>query len=485
MARKDRCSTGIKGLDEVLHGGLLRGRSYLARGEPGTGKTILGFHFLQQGNQEGERGLMIHLEESREELENDAASLGFSLDGIEFLDLSPSSESLVDGTGYDVFEPAEVEGAGLVEQIASAIEETRPDRVFLDPASQLYYLSPGDYQFRKRILSFKRYIQEHNATLLLASSMGFEKIDETLQYVTDGTIELYAEEMRRSVQVTKLRGSGIRAGLHDLRIGDQGIRVFPRLSPGTHRAEFRHETIPSGVQGLDEQLNGGLERGTVTIISGPTGVGKTTTGTQFVKEASQRGETSVIYLFEESEDTFLTRNRSISTPVDAMVEEGTLRLHEVEPLDWSADEFANHVKDEVENQEARVVMLDALGGYRLSLRGGKQEGVRRLHALGRYLKNMGVTPLFIDETSSILGDFRPTEMGLSYLADNIVFLRYVEIEGELRKVIGVLKKRVSDFERDLREVSITENGLVVGDRFDELQGLLGGLPRVKAPSRGS
>lgn len=422
--------------------------------------------------------MMVHFEESTRELRENALSLGFSLAGIEFLDLSPSSEALIDEAGYDVFGPSEVEGVDIIEDIATAIDEHEPDRIVLDPASQLRYLSPDAYQFRKRVLALKRHIHERDATLLMASSKGLEGIDEVLEYITDGTIELHMEAWGRSLEVSKFRGSDMAGGRHDMRIHKGGITVSPRLEPGEHERSVPKEPIPSGVLELDEQLHGGIERGTVTIISGPTGVGKTTTGTQFLEEASRRGEKAILYLFEENKDTFLTRCRAIGMSVDDLLDEGTLILEEIEPLALSGDEFAQRVRRAIEDGVS-VVMLDAINGYRLSLRGDKPDVVPRLHALGRYLRNMGVTTIFIDETRDVFGSFQPTAAGLSYLADNLVFLRYIEIEGELRKVVGVLKKRISDFQRELRELSITKEGITVGEPFKGLHGVLGGVPHIR------
>lgn len=471
-----RCSTGVPGLDEILHGGLIEGRSYLARGDPGAGKTILGYHFLHEGLERGESTLMVNLEENPEDLRRNAATLGIDLSDVTFLDLSPSAEGLLTETGYDVFEPADVEGPEVVERIVDAVEENDPDRVFLDPASQLFHLSPDAYQFRKRVLSLGRFIQQRDATLLMASSRGVENIDQTLQYVTHGTIELYMEPWGRSIAVSKLRGSSMSPGRHDLQIGDDGFEVYPQLRPGEHQADFVEETISSGVPELDQQLHGGLERGTVTIVSGPTGVGKSTMSVAFAREAAQRGEPSIVYLFEESEATLRSRSRSIGMPLDGVIDEGAMRIEEIEPLERSADEFGQRVRAAVE-EGVEVLVLDAVAGYRLSLRGPEGDANRKLHAVGRYLRNMGVTTIIIDEIREIVGGVKPTDSQLSYLADNIVFLRYIETQGELRKVVGVLKKRVSDFERTIRELKITEDGLEVGERLEGLHGVLGGIPR--------
>ncbi|HZD60103.1 MAG TPA: ATPase domain-containing protein, partial [Anaerolineae bacterium] len=262
-------------------------------------------------------------------------------------------------------------------------------------------------------------------------------------------------------------------------ISGKGMEVFPRLVPAAYGREFKAETIPSGVPEFDELLNGGVERGTVTLITGPSGVGKTTIGMLFMKEAAGRGERSVIYTFEEDVDTLVQRAESINIPVGSMMERGTLAVEQVEPLRYSPDEFAAMVRREVEEKNSRIVMIDSTAGYKLTVRG--EDLVANLHALTKYLKNMGVTVILINEIEYVTGDFRVTEIGISYLADNVIFLRYLEMFGEMRKAIGVLKKRVSNFEKTLREVDITRYGVKIGKPLSGLRGILLGTPEWVTP----
>jgi circadian clock protein KaiC len=181
-------------------------------------------------------------------------------------------------------------------------------------------------------------------------------------------------------------------------------------------------------------------------------------------------------MFEEAGGTFRTRSEAVNIPVERMVERGTLALEEVPSFEYTPDQFAAVVREEVEQRDARIVMIDGIDGYRNSIRVDEAEVLRELHALGRYLTNRGVTVLLVDTVDSVTGEFTATDSGVSYLADNIVFLRYLEINGELRKAIGVLKKRMSDFERTLREFAITPYGIKVGEPLTGLRGILHGTP---------
>lgn len=480
-----RRPTGVPGLDEVLHGGLIPERAYLVRGGPGSGKTTLGLHFLMAGVALGESALLITLESSEAQLRSDAAAQGLDLSGVAVLDLSPTREFFAQNQSYDIFSPADVERDPTTQRIIRTVEELKPARVFVDAITTLRYLAPDAFQFRKQALSFLRYLVEHGATVLMSSEPTPNVPDDDLRFMSDGILEVDVAPdhgmLRRTLSVTKLRGSDFEGGRHSMRLTGLGMRVYPRLVPASYEREFTAEVIPSGLPELDEMLGGGIERGTISIFSGPSGAGKTTLGMQFMKEAATRGERSVVYAFEEQTDTLLHRCDSIGIPVREMIEAGTLSVVQVEPLRFSPDEFALLVRREVEERGARVVMLDGISGYRLTLAG--DDLVTQLHALGRYLKNMGVTAIFINEMESITGDFRATEVGVSYLCDNLVFLRYLEMDGELRKVIGVLKKRLGDFAKTIRELEITGDGLRVGAPLVGLRGVLTGTPEWVGPRK--
>lgn len=474
----DRLGTGIPGADEVLSGGLLPARSYMLRGEAGTGKTIVGFHYLTAGVEAGESCLFVAFEEPAESVRANAATLGFDLAGVEILDLSPDADRFLDEQQYSVFAPDEVESRSVTDQIVAAVERVDPDRVFVDPITQLQYLSADDFQFRQEVAGLMSYLENREATTLFTTQPTSTRPDDDLQYICDGAITLTRGPAGRSLSVGKFRGSGFRDGDHALCIDETGITVFPKLVPGEHDREFDLGQTGSGVAGLDALLGGGLEQGTVTVVSGPTGVGKSTTGTHFLVEAAARGERAAAYLFEESEASLRHRSRSIGLPMDDLIADGTLSIEYVEPLALSSDEFAHRVRAEVEERGAEVVMIDGTAGYRLSIRGDESDLVPELHALVRYLRNVGVTVLLIEETGSVTGEFKPTREGISYLADNILFLRYLELRGEIRTAVGVLKKRLGTFEPTLRELRIGGDGLWIGEPLDDLRGVLTGTPEL-------
>ncbi|MGB7443541.1 MAG: ATPase domain-containing protein [Coleofasciculaceae cyanobacterium] len=476
----NRNKTGIIGLDELLEGGFIANRAYLIRGGPGCGKTTLGLHFLATGSSQSEPGLFITLGESAAQIQTNAEVIGLDLNHVTFLDLSPSAEFFTEVQTYDIFSPAEVEREPTTRRIIEQVEQLKPKRIFIDAMTQFRYLATDMFQYRKQVLSFIRFLIDQGATVLFTSEGSIEAPDDDLQFISDGVVHLAFSTQGRSIAITKFRGSGFQSGDHSLCLSNQGMIVYPRLKPADFHSEFVLETISSGIPELDELMHGGLQRGTVTIMSGPSGVGKTTVGLQFMKEAAGRGERSVVYTFEEEPEILLSRCESINIPARTMVERGTLSVVKVEPLQYTPDEFAGMVREAAEVKNARIVMIDSVAGYRLSLNG--EDLIPHVHALCKYLANLGVTVLLINEVAAVAGEFRATDIGITYLADNFVFLRYWErqINGvtEIRKAIGVLKKRLSDFEKTLRELEITRYGIKVGEPIRGMQGLLSASPRL-------
>jgi circadian clock protein KaiC len=471
-----RIQVGIAGLDEVLGGGLIPQRAYLLLGGPGTGKTTLGMHFLAKGADLNERCLFINLGEAENQLKANASGIAINLDAVHFLDLRPTPDHFRDMQTYDIFHAAEVEREPITTQIVSTIEALRPQRVFLDTVTHFRYLAPDDFQFRKQMHSFLRFLVEQGATVMFTSEETREREDDDLQYMCDSMFYLENNTSlgERTISIVKYRGSKFLEGRHSMKLTATGMKVFPKLQVGLDYGELVMESLSSGIPELDHLLHGGLERRTISIITGPTGVGKTSLGMQFMKAAAERGERSVIYVFEEWTETVINRSEAINTPVRSMLEKQSLAIIQVDPLQYSPDEFALLVRQDIEEKKTSIVMIDSIAGYRLALKGS--DLVSHLHALSKYLQGMGVTVLLINEINEITGDFKATDVGISYMCDNLLFLRYIEFQGEIHRVMGVLKKRLSGFEETLREFEITPNGIKVGDPLTNLRGLLTGQP---------
>ncbi|MFC7072545.1 gas vesicle protein GvpD [Halovenus rubra] len=469
-----RVSTGSEGLDEVLAGGLINNRNVLVRGPPGAGKTIFGLYFLSAGVKAGEASLYVNMGEPQTYVEETAETFGLEAEEISFHNLSPTEEEFTEDSSYSLFESAEVEQPEFVAHLRETIADVNPDRVLLDPITEFRYLTSDERQFRTGILGLLDHLKDVDATVMLTSQASGAITDDDLQFLVDAVISLEVDEGSRAVTVSKFRGSSFRRGKHFYGISKDGLTVWPTLVPGKQTREVPAGTLSSGVSELDELLYGGIEQGTVTILSGPTGVGKTTTGLQFLTQAALGNKKGVLFQFEESQRTLQKRADAIGIPLQTALEDGQLSVVEIDPNEFTVGEFEHMVRETV-SDGTEVVMIDGTQGFQQNLR-GIEDPTSALLRVGRFLRAVGVSTFLINEVHNITGDFQATEERTSNLADNIVFLRHVEYGGEMRKVIGTLKMRTSDFERSLRELEITKDGIQVGDPLPQLRGILTGTP---------
>lgn len=470
---QQRIQTGVPNATDVLHGGLLPESATLVRGTPGAGKTIFGLHFLTAADQPT---LYINLGEPTHYLESTAEQFDLDISHVEFLDLSPSGAEFHGDQSYDLFEPDEVETDPLVEQIREAVTEVDPSRVLIDPVTELRHLAPNDRQFRTQVLSLLDFLKSQGSTVVLTSQAAESVPDDDLQFLVDTVISLAADDDHRTLTVPKFRGSGSRRGPHTVTITEEGMCLWPTLDPTDHYREGTISIQSTGLDELDALLGGGFTTGTISFLSGPTGVGKTTTSLQFITEAAANGKQSVIYSFEESRRTILTRSAAIGIPLEELIAAGSVEIREIGTDEMTIDEFTHDIRSEVEQEGTDIVIIDGFTGYERAFSGVEKGADHYLIKIGQYLRNMNVTGIITNEVHQITGNFRATEQNISHLADDIIIFRHVEYKGELQKVIGVLKKRTNSFERTLRTLEITEVGISVGEPLSDLRGILTGTP---------
>ena len=276
-----RVATGVPGLDAILGGGLTRDRIYLIEGTPGSGKTTLALQFLLKGRELGESGLYITLSETETELRAAAASHGWSLDGLSLFELV-SEEGLDPDSEQSVLHPSDVELGETTRGVMRQVEETKPLRVVFDSLSEMRLLAQNPLRHRRQILALKHFFATRNCTVLLLDDMTAEDGDLQLHSIAHGVISLQRTPQeygaqRRRLEVVKMRGVKYRGGFHDFELDTGGVTVFERLVAAHHHADFTQEIVSTGTPRLDALVGGGLSRGTNTLISGPSGVGKTTT----------------------------------------------------------------------------------------------------------------------------------------------------------------------------------------------------------------
>jgi circadian clock protein KaiC len=471
-------STGVAGLDDVLLGGLPRGRLYLVEGDPGSGKTTLGLQFLLQGAQRGEACLFVTLSESEQELRESAASHGWTLDSVRFVDAIPSEESLSTDASYRMYHPSEVELGETVKAVMAEAERIKPKRVVIDSVSELRLLAANPLRYRRQILALKRFFSRNRCTVLFTDDQIGAEQDVHLHSLAHGviTLERVIPEygtMRRRLQVGKMRGLAFREGYHDFVIRRGGVRVFPRLVAAEYREPQTRTTLESGLSALDALLGGGLARGTSTLVLGAAGTGKSTLATQFARAAAARGERTSLFIFDEAVATFLERSAGLGLEVEPLMEAGQMLVRQVDPAELSPGEFAHEVRESVE-RGSRVVVIDSLNGY-LNAMPSEQFLTLHLHELLSYLGQRGVTTVLVMTQHGIVANDAISPVDASYLADTVMLLRYFEAAGEVRQAISVIKKRTGRHERTIRELRF-DKGLVVGEPLRNFQGVLSGTP---------
>jgi circadian clock protein KaiC len=473
-------ATGVAGLDDILGGGLTPNRLYLVEGNPGSGKTTLALQYLLEGARRGERGLYVTLSETGKELRGVARSHGWSLDGLALCELIPSEESLLPDAQPRMFHPSEVELSETTQAVLAEVERTQPGRVVFDSLSEMRLLAQNPLRYRRQILALKQFFAGRRCTVLLLDDLTSEATDLQLQSLAHGVVSLehLAPEFgseRRRLRVVKMRGVAFRGGYHDFVIQRGGLAIFPRLVAAEHHEPFTRGQAESGVPALDALVGGGLDRGTSTLLMGPAGSGKSTIATQYAVAAAARGERAVIFTFDESAATLLARSAGLGMDLAAHVEAGRVRLQQVDPAELSPGEFAHRVREAVEQDRARMVVIDSLNGY-LNAMPEERFLTIQLHELLTYLGQHGVVTLLIVAQHGLLGAGMQTPVDASYLADAVILLRYFEARGRLRRAVSVVKKRSGAHEETLRELRMGAGGLSVGEPLEEFQGILTGTP---------
>lgn len=474
-----RVSTGVEGLDAILGGGLPPRHLYLLEGTPGTGKTTLALQFLLAGAANGQRGVYVTLSESRHELNEVAASHGWSLDNIEIIELSADAEGAADEM-YTVFHPAELELQETMSAVLEAIDRSKPSLVVLDSLSEMRLLARDPLRFRRQILALKHFFGGRASTVLLLDDKSGAEGDLQLHSLAHGVIVLehvaleYGAERRR-LQVTKLRGLRFWGGYHDFRIRTGGIVVYPRLGPGKSEREPEARMLASGSAPLDRLLGGGLQEGSSLLIMGPAGTGKSVLCTQYACAATERGERVRFYLFDERLNSFLLRNNSLGIDLDEATRDRRLCLRQIEPTEMSPGEFANDVARAIEEDDVRMIVIDSINGYMKSMPEERLLSIQ-VHELLSFLSNRRVTCIMTLVQQGVFGNPVEEAAEISYLADSVLLLRYFEVLGSVRQALSVVKKRSGSHERTIRECRVTKGGLSVGEPLTEFQGVLTGVP---------
>lgn len=472
--QQERVPTGIPGLDTVLNGGLIKGNAYMVMGMPGAGKTILAnqacFHHVAQGG----RVLYVTL------LAEAHARLMANLRGFTFFDPSRIPDAVTYLSAYSALEEGGLDG--LLDVIRREMKTQRASLLVLDGlvAAQEAAHSPRD--LKKFIHGLQLVSGLVGCTTLLLTTSNSDRLNAEHTMV-DGLLVLFDRVFGvravRELCVRKFRGSFHLRGRHSFEIVNDGIVVYPRLEsilqqdPPPPPASL-HQRQPFGIAKLDDMLEGGLVPGASTLLLGTPGSGKTLLGLHFLAEGARRGEKSHYFAFYDSPERVLAQARGVGLELEPLLERGTLELSYRPPTETLLDKLGAQLLSLIRERGVRRIFVDGYDALRkVSFR--RTRAPRFLSALVNECRQRGVTLLCSVETRTAFGPEVTFPMrGVSMLAENIFFLRTVELSSELRRVIALLKIRQSGYEPTLRELVISKRGMKVG-RVVSGQQLLTGL----------
>ena len=475
----DRISTGSSGLDDILCGGLDADRMYLYEGRPGTGKTTLALQFLLEGARHGERALYISLSETERELRLVAERHGWSLDGIDIFELVPPETTLDPGRELTVLHPAEVELSETTKLILDKVVELNAARVVIDSLSELRLLAQSSLRYRRQVLALKHFFGARRCTVVLLDDMTSNDNDLQLHSISHGVVLLeqlaieYGAERRR-LRVVKMRGINFRGGFHDFTIQRGGLAIYPRLIAAEHHAAFDGDFTPSGNAELDKLLGGGLERGTNALLIGAAGVGKSSVALTYAIAAAERGEHTVFFAFDEGAGTLQARAKTLGLALKPHIDSGMIRFQQIDPAEMSPGQFAAGVRRSVEQDGARVVIIDSLNGYLNAMPDGRFL-ILQMHELLSYLGQQGVLTILVLAQHGLVGPM-DTPLDISYLSDAVIMLRYFEYAGTVRRALSVVKKRSGDHEHTIREFRLSKGGIALGPPITNFNGVFSGTP---------
>jgi circadian clock protein KaiC len=374
---------------------------------------------------------------------------------------------------------------GVLEAIEREVDSFHPSLVIVDSIRTLIpsrgLVDPVVHSFVQRLAAV---LTSALATTFLIGEYTEGEINTSpLFVVADGIIWLSQVIERNSVvrklQVIKVRGQSPMAGLQTFRITRDGVEVFPRMPVPlvTGRVPPKELRITSGVPNLDEMLHGGFLAGDAILIAGPAGTGKTMLSTQFIAAGVEKGETGVIAVFEEQPERYLERARSTGIDLAGMVKDGRVEVLYLRPVDLSVDETLYAILALVEKLRAQRVVIDSLSGFELAVAPSFREDFREsLYRTIATLTAVGITVMMTVEVLQSFTDLRFSPYEISFLADNLIIQRYVEMEGRLRRVLAVLKMRGSAHDTHLRLYDITDHGIRIGASLEEYRGILTGIP---------
>jgi circadian clock protein KaiC len=483
----ERLTTGSAAFDRILGGGLPVRSVNVIAGEPGAGKTLFALQMLFALARQGRKGLYFTT------LSEPSLKLVQYMQQFSFFD-----ESLIEGgiVFADLGSVIRRKGAeATLSEITGRVEREEPAVVVIDSFKAVRDILGDAAALRTFVYDLAVHTAGWGAASLLVGEYTQAEVASDAEFaIADGIIRFTNSRHEltavREVEVLKLRGADYVTGGHFYEIGKDGLGFFPRVrSPDSIAAEpagtagppvSTPERASTGVAGLDAMLGGGLPRASTTVVQGGTGTGKTLLGLQFLLEGARQGEPGIHFTLEETPDQLRGIAHGLGWDLPAFEESGLLRLSYVSPVELSTDRFLDRARQEVEELGARRAVLDSLTSMALGVSSDRRFK-ELVYSLAKHFRALGVTLNMNMEVADLLGSAQLSGHGVSFAADNVIQLKYVEIEGRLERGLSVLKARGVRHATDVRRLGVEKGGVEVGSPFEGLRGVLTGLP---VPAKG-
>ncbi len=481
--RIHRLPTGVPGLDEIMGGGLPEYSFNIIAGSPGAGKTTLG-HQIMFANATPERPALYFtvlgeppvkmLRYQQQFTFFDETRVGSA---IRFINLS----QVVLEKDLDA----------VLEEITRHVDAASPGIVMVDSFRTVVRKVHGESELQ--LQAFVQDLALHLAswqatTFLLGEYDEGEMRGNPAFTVADGLFWLYQVVERnavvRKLQIVKLRGQASIPGMHTFRISEAGLETFSRTLGLTPKKEKKASTrrLSTGVAELDTMMGGGIPEGDSILVAGSSGTGKSLLASHFIAEGIRQGESAVVAVFEERPRGYMDRAKNFNIDLETPKKEGRLEILYLRPLDLSVDEALREILKAVEGTDAKRLVIDSLAGFEMALAPGFRTEFREsLYRMLGALAGIGVTVLSTVEIEESFTDFRFSNFAVSFLADDIIRLSYVEIEAQLRKILMIVKMRGSGYSNDIREYFITPEGFSIGSRLKGYSGLITRVPEPLGP----
>lgn len=480
--------TGVPGLDNLLGGGIPEFSFNLIAGAPGSGKTTLAHQIMFSLASPDNRALFFTTsgEPAIKMLRYQQQFPFFNLEkvreSIHFINLS--------------VELMEESFNSVLKRIEKEVKNYSPGLIFVDSFRSVI---DSDNENISRTSSLQQFVQKlgiqmsswQATTFLIGEYVVPGSEPSPVFTIADGIIwlsqNLHRNSVVRKIQVIKLRGHAHAPGLHTFRISNLGIQIYPRaiINPGetvslSTTSSVTDKRVSVGVKGLDVMLGGGLPMGYSLLVVGPSGSGKTILATEFLAEGVRNGEKGVIAAFEKSPSQLL------SGQLNSLVRDMKVGVIDTRSLDLSIDQTLHDLIDMIKKLQAKRVVIDSLSGFELALAPEFQEDFRgSLYRMIAELTGMGVTILMTSELEDRYADLRFSPFGSAFLADAIVMQRYIELEGQFKRAISVVKVRGSNHSKEIRLFDITDDGILLGESLSAYEGILTGHPQLAINNDGS